>query len=70
MEISDRELIQSYDNITKYAKVGKISSKMLENLVEDILDLEKFDNGTFSLDRTHFKLSSLLDEIEYIFKWQ
>jgi signal transduction histidine kinase len=47
---------QNILSIEKFIKMGKISSKLLVNLVEDILDLEKFDSGTFSLNIRKFKL--------------
>jgi signal transduction histidine kinase len=37
------------------------------SLVEDILDLAKIDNGTFSINKTEFDIQELLDEVNFIF---
>jgi signal transduction histidine kinase len=38
----------------KFIKIGKISSKLLLNLTEDILDLAKIEAGKFSLNEEQF----------------
>ena len=58
------------DSIYKFIKMGKISSKLLMNLVEDILDLEKLDAKTFSNNIDSFSLSKLIEDISYIFEMQ
>ena len=50
--------------------MGKVSSKLLMNLVEDILDLEKFDAGTFTHIIEPFQLSELVEDIKFIFEAQ
>ncbi|CAI2387503.1 unnamed protein product [Moneuplotes crassus] len=56
--------------IEKFLKMGTISSRLLMNLVEDILDLEKFDSGVFALNIGSFKLGELIQDIRYIFEEQ
>jgi len=56
--------------IGKYIKMGKVSAKLLMNLVEDILDLEKFDSNSFSLNIEDFHLKDLVEDIKYIFQMQ
>ena len=58
------------NSIDKFITMGKIQSKLLMNLVEDILDLEKFDSGTFKLNINYFTIAELIEDISYIFKVQ
>ncbi|CAI2386717.1 unnamed protein product [Moneuplotes crassus] len=63
--------VDSYSaQIQKFIKMGTISSRLLMNLVEDILDLEKFDSGVFMLNIASFKLGDLAKDICYIFEEQ
>jgi signal transduction histidine kinase len=48
-------------------KMGRVSSTLLLGLIEDILDLAKFDAGTFSLTNAKFGVHELVQEIDYIF---
>lgn len=57
-------------NINKYIKIGRVSSKMLMNLVEDILDLAKIEAGTFSTNMCNFVLEHLIEDIQDIFSFQ
>lgn len=50
--------------------MGNISAKILENLVEDVLDFAKIEAGSFSLNPKIFRLKDLIDEILYIFQIQ
>ena len=61
---------KAFESIAKYIKMGKVSSKILMNIVEDILDLEKIDSGTFSLNIDRFRLSDIVDDINFMFKSQ
>ena len=54
----------------RFIKIGEISSLLLLNLIEDILDLAKFRAKMFKLVMTEFKLSSLLTEIDFLFGFQ
>ena len=66
----ENQIEQWYFKIDKMIKIAKISSKQLMNLVEDILDLARFDAGKFELNISSFKLNDVLKEIEYIFLFQ
>ena len=59
-----------YPRLHKYLKIGEVSSCLLMNLVDDILDMSKFDAKTFQLNINEFKLSDLLKDIDYIFGFQ
>ena len=57
-------------SIQKFLKMGKVSSQLLMHLVEDMLDLGKFEAGTFSLSEQDFSLKNLVEDVEYIFSTQ
>ena len=59
-----------YPRIYKFIKIGEVSSWLLMNLVDDILDMSKFSANTFQLNINHFKLDDLLKDIDYIFGFQ
>ena len=61
------EVRREVSNMHRYAKVGKNSSLMLSLLVEDILDLSKFETGTFELTMAEFRLKDLMDEVNSLF---
>ena len=50
--------------------MGQISSRILMNLVKDILDLAKIEAGTFDLFIRPFVIKVLLEEIKFIFGQQ
>ena len=54
----------------RFIKIGEISSLLLLNLIEDILDLAKFRAKMFKLVMSEFKLTSLLTEIDFLFGFQ
>jgi len=54
----------------KYLKIGKISSRLLLGLTEDILDLAKMEAGTFTLNLGPFTIGDLVDDMHYLFKEQ
>ncbi|CAI2386117.1 unnamed protein product [Moneuplotes crassus] len=64
------ELEECFSSCDKYLKMGNISAKILENLVEDVLDFAKIEGGVFSLDIEAFLVQDLIDEISYIFQIQ
>lgn len=47
-----------------------MSSKILLNLVEDILDFAKIEAGMFSLNEKRFSIQELVKDIKYIFETQ
>ena len=59
-----------YTRIYKFIKIGEVSSCLLMNLVDDILDMSKFEAKTFQLNIDRFKLFDLLKDIDYIFGFQ
>jgi two-component system, sensor histidine kinase and response regulator len=70
-ETSDSSKIDViYNKIVKFIKIGNISSRLLMHLVEDILDLGKFEAGTFSLNQTEFIISEIVDNMIDIFENQ
>jgi signal transduction histidine kinase len=56
--------------ISKFLKIGNISSKLLMHLVEDILDLGKFEAGTFSLNNSEFTVLEIIEDMTFMFKNQ
>ena len=54
----------------RFIQIGQISSWLLLNLIEDILDMAKFRANMFKLIMSEFKLSSLLTEIDFLFGFQ
>ena len=54
----------------KFIKIGEVSTKLLLILVEDILDLAKFNGNTFKLNINKFKICDIISEIDYIFRFQ
>ena len=59
-----------YTKYDKYVKIGRISSKILLNLIEDLLDMAKFNAGRLNLNMDEFKLSDVIQEMQYIFWFQ
>ncbi len=45
----------------------KIAGRSQLNLVNDILDMSKIESGKFTIDETPYNLSSLVDQIRYLF---
>ena len=56
--------------VDKFLKIGLVSSKILELLVEDIMDFAKIEAGTFSLNTSYFKIGELTTKVEDIFMHQ
>ncbi|CAI2387846.1 unnamed protein product [Moneuplotes crassus] len=63
-------LDECFHSCSKFLKVGTISAKVLENLVEDVLDFAKIEAGVFSLSSETFCVKTLIDELSYIFRVQ
>ena len=66
----NKEFQKAMQSSAKFIKIGQISSKILLNLTEDILDLAKMQAGIFALAEGKFVLGELLDDIEFIFGLQ
>ena len=50
--------------------MAQVSSKILSNLVEDVLDFAKIEAGNLDLNFDSFVISSLTEEIRFIFENQ
>ena len=47
-----------------------ISTQMMDKLTDDIMDLSKIKEGVFSLNEKNFNISTLVEEITFIFETQ
>ena len=54
----------------KYKEMVQVSSKVLSNLIEDVLDFAKIEAGNLDLNFNPFSISSLIEEIRFIFENQ
>ena len=59
-----------FTRFERFIQIGQISSWLLLNLIEDILDMAKFRANMFKLIMSDFKLSSLLTEVDFLFGFQ
>jgi signal transduction histidine kinase len=64
------DVIGLIDRINKNTKVALISSNLLMNLTEDILDFAKIEAGIFTLSPKNFDVQELIEEITSIFEDQ
>ena len=46
----------------RYLKVQMFSQKMMENLINDLLDLAKIESNSFSISSEYFDLGALILE--------
>jgi len=51
-------------------KIASVSAKILQSLVEDVLDFAKIEAGMFSLNEEPFKITDLIEDVKYIFESQ
>ena len=65
-----KDFSMCFNQFAKFIKIGKVSSKLLLNLIEDILDLAKFNSKKLSLNIEEFKIYEIIEEIDYIFSFQ
>jgi len=74
MNSDNKQLLGEIANIhkssQKFFKICKISATTLTCLTEDILDMAKMEAGIFSLNHANFILETLIEEIDYIFRFQ
>lgn len=72
--IDDQEINEELEHIwtssEKFLKTCHISSTMMTNLTDDILDLSKIEAGAFNLNEQPFQMKTLAEEITYIFEGQ
>ena len=65
-----RDLERQHTQVDKFLQMGLVSSKILELMVEDIMDFAKIEAGTFSLNPSQFTIESLVSELNDIFTHQ
>jgi signal transduction histidine kinase len=58
------------DLIDKHTRIATVSSNLLLNLTEDILDFAKIEAGIFTLNSKVFIIIELINEIMFIFEHQ
>ena len=58
------------ETTTHTLKVIKSSSDHLANIINDILDFSKLQNGRLSLEKVHFRISQILEEVFALFERQ
>jgi len=56
--------------LLSYCKTAKVCSQMLLYLVNTILDSSLIQNDSFKLNTKLFKIQDMIEEIEYMFKFQ
>ena len=65
--LANIQIQKSINTINKFSKTGETSSLLMLALVDDILNLSKIDNGTFSINIDKFSLPELLEEVHSLF---
>lgn len=65
-----REIDNIWESCAKFLKTSQISTRMMTNLTDDILDLSKINAGVFELIEKPFPVSDLVEEVSYIFEVQ
>jgi len=58
------------ENTNRALKIIKSSTDHLARIINDILDFSKLQNGKLSLEKVHFKISQILEEIYTLFERQ
>ena len=64
------EIAHIWESSSKYFKICNISTTMMTNLTDDILDLSKVNAGVFELNEDIFSIKQLVEEITYVFQGQ
>ncbi|CAI2383227.1 unnamed protein product [Moneuplotes crassus] len=65
--ISSESTCENIECISQFLRTGSTSSMLMMGLVEDILNLSKIDNGTFTTVHGHFHIPKLLEEVHSLF---
>jgi signal transduction histidine kinase/CheY-like chemotaxis protein/HPt (histidine-containing phosphotransfer) domain-containing protein len=60
----------SNENITRSLKIIKSSSDHLIKIIDDILDFSKLQNNKLTLEKVHFSISQLLEDVYMLFEKQ
>lgn len=58
------------ENILRSLKIIKSSSDHLAKIIDNILDLSKLQNGKMMLEKVHFSIAQMMEEVYGIFKQQ
>ena len=58
------------ENTTRILKIIKSSSDHLANIINDILDFSKLQNGKLKLEKVHFSISKILEDLSQLFESQ
>jgi signal transduction histidine kinase/DNA-binding response OmpR family regulator len=58
------------ENTTRTLKIIKSSSDHLGNIVNDILDFSKLQNGNLELEKVHFSIRQILEDVYALFEKQ
>ena len=58
------------ENTNRALKIIKSSTDHLARIINDILDFSKLQNGKLSLEKVHFKINQILEEIYTLFERQ
>ena len=58
------------ENANRALKIIKSSTDHLARIINDILDFSKLQNGKLSLEKVHFKISQILEEVYTLFERQ
>jgi signal transduction histidine kinase/CheY-like chemotaxis protein/HPt (histidine-containing phosphotransfer) domain-containing protein len=58
------------ENTTHILKIIKSSSDHLANIINDILDFSKLQNGKLSLEKVHFSIEQILEDVYVLFERQ
>jgi len=58
------------ENTNRALKIIKSSTDHLARIINDILDFSKLQNGKLSLEKVHFKINQIIEEIHTLFERQ
>jgi signal transduction histidine kinase/CheY-like chemotaxis protein/HPt (histidine-containing phosphotransfer) domain-containing protein len=58
------------ENTTKTLKIIKASSDHLSDIINDILDFSKLQNGKLALEKAHFSIGQILEDVYALFEKQ
>ena len=68
---TEQLLHETFDETTtRTLKIIKSSSDHLANIINDILDFSKLQNGKLALEKVHFNIAQILDDVYVLFERQ
>ncbi|CAI2383067.1 unnamed protein product [Moneuplotes crassus] len=62
------ELVSTEQKVKEFARRAKISSKMINFYVDDILDLSRIERGGFNLNPEDFKVKELINDVKELYE--